>query len=272
MSIFAQLAEEINADQAIERVLDPEYIAEQKLDGHRVLLQATGSGMKGLNRNGTTYSAKGLPLSLVGMRLPEGLVIDGELLDLSTLQFWAFDLRSTDGSIDQAPLAERRELLEGVISKFQLEQNGMRVVPQARTTEEKQRLLTRALNARAEGVVFKRADMAADNGGRTWSKFKFIHSADCVVTEVRPNGKDSATLALWTIEDGLGKMVEVGHCSLIGKEAVAVGDVVEVAYLYATKDDRLYQPRMLRKRTDKKAGECELSQLIYTKRDVIDLS
>ena len=49
---------------------------------------------------------------------------------------------------------------------------------------------------------------------------------------------------------------------LSGKES----PIVEVRYLYATKDSILYQPVFVRLRTDKSAGDCVLSQLVYTDR------
>lgn len=53
----------------------------------------------------------------------------------------------------------------------------------------------------------------------------------------------------------------VGAASLIGKDlTIEDGDVVEVLYLYATEDQQVIQPRIVRKRTDKTPAECDLEQ------------
>jgi hypothetical protein len=42
-----------------------------------------------------------------------------------------------------------------------------------------------------------------------------------------------------------------------------------VRYLYASDEGLLYQPTMLRIRTDKSPGECTVDQLQYTDRSII---
>ena len=58
----------------------------------------------------------------------------------------------------------------------------------------------------------------------------------------------------------------VGNSSLIGKDlSITDGSVVEIEYLYWT-GKAVIQPRIIRKREDKPAGQCDLSQFpAYTR-------
>lgn len=261
----AQLAEAFDMQHIGQLIVSDDWAIEQKLDGHRLLLQGTGTGVKPLNRNGQPYAAKNLPLALGGMILPDGLIIDGELLDLGSLDLWAFDIRSTDGSVDAMSLDVRRDLLARVIDSLSLP---VHLLPQATGAADKQRLVEQAIAHNAEGVVCKHIPTGYTEGrSSAWRKVKFVKSLDAVVTAVRADGKDAVTVALFDN----GQLVEVGKASLIGREPVNVGDVIEVKYLYATDERRLYQPVMVRRRTDKKAVECGIDQLVFTDRKVLAL-
>lgn len=66
-------------------------------------------------------------------------------------------------------------------------------------------------------------------------------------------------------------LLPVGNASLIGKElTINVGSVVEVNYLYWT-GDAMVQPRIVRQRFDKTAGECDLTQFPEYTRKVVTL-
>ena len=62
-----------------------------------------------------------------------------------------------------------------------------------------------------------------------------------------------------------GELVEIGQVSTIGKGDVNAGDVIEVRFMGVTDPTapRLYQPRIMRKRTDKSAAECSDTQLAH---------
>lgn len=264
-TVGAMLAEPMDFDNIGALIVNDEWVIEQKLDGHRLLLQGTGSGVKPLNRNGQPYAAKNLPDGLRTMVLPDGVILDGELLDLAGLEFWAFDFRLVDGSMDTAPLDMRRDLLLRAVDRMSLK---VHVLKQAVGTDAKQRLVEQAITSHAEGVVCKR--VSAPYKGRrdqAWRKVKFMSTCEVIVVGVRDDGKDSAKLAL---VDADGMLVEVGRVSLIGREEVAPGDVIEVRFLYATDDNRLYQPVMVRRRTDKDPLACTMDQLRFTDRRIVD--
>jgi hypothetical protein len=99
-------------------------------------------------------------------------------------------------------------------------------------------------------------------------KLKFWRSLEAVVTARHIDGKENAELALIDPDHG---EVNVGSISCLGHEQVAVGDVVECKYLYAVdpRKPKLYQPNILRVRTDKPADECTVDQLVYTNKRVV---
>lgn len=110
-----------------------------------------------------------------------------------------------------------------------------------------------------------KGDPAAPAWVRDWSGPFSIH----VSAETRNGGKQSAALAVY---DHDGAEVEVGNVTTIGKGGpggIQVGQVVEVAFLYVVNPEHpvLYQPRILRVRTDKAAAECSTDQLIGTHTD-----
>ncbi len=91
---------------------------------------------------------------------------------------------------------------------------------------------------------------------------KFVRELDAHVVEVATStGKQNAALAVY---DDEGNAVAIGKVSTIGKGSVKVGDVVEVRFLY-TVGDRLFQPRIVRVRTDKTGPECSARQLEGTR-------
>ena len=249
----------------ITHYLDYEdWVLEQKLDGHRVML-VTGETTKFLTRGGMPYT-KGIPAGLHDHGLNDGLVLDGELVDGV---LWVFDLLTVDGKLDGMAQYVRRATLETVMLDVRTDR--IRLVPQARTREEKRALFETARERGYEGVVAKRRLAGYTHGQRTdaWHKVKFVETVDVVVLTVGEDGKDSATLGVF--DDGL--LLEVGRCSLIGKETVRPGDVIEVKYLYAADPDepRLTQPTMLRRRDDKRPDECLLSQIKFTDKTVMEV-
>lgn len=272
--IAPMLCTSINLDRIGRYVVDPDYVLEQKVDGHRVMLVGAGTDkVKALSRNGTRYT-KGLPTRVQNWRLPVDvpeehllgqMVLDGELIDG---ELWVFDLLTADGSMDDWMLVDRRRALETVLREVP---TPFKLVPQARTAEEKERLLLRCAEQHLEGVVAKRVDSMYRHGRRTdqWLKAKYAVTADLVVVAIRDDGHNSVSVGIAT--DG-GLFKAIGRCSLNGKPAVQVGDVVEVRYLYVPdrQNPRLFQPNLVRVRTDKSAAECDGSDLRFTNKSVLE--
>lgn len=266
--ILPQLAKSTEVTSLEQFIKDDRWVIEQKLDGDRILLVSAGMEVPptAITRNGSIYT-KRLPASVRNFRFPEGeWVLDGELVGR---KFWAFDMPLVPNKgADGAALWARRAMLEAFLADMPSE---FGLVPQAKTVDEKIALASRALKECYEGLVLKMADSPYRSGGRTeeWLKLKFVSTADCVVTGVRTDGKDSVDLGM--VEGG--QLVPIGRASLIGKEksgAVQVGDVLEIRYLYCGAGGRLFQPTILRKRTDKRPDECTMDQLKMVNKEVLE--
>jgi len=266
--LYPQLAKSAEVTSLEAFIKDDSWVMEQKLDGNRILLMSPGMDMPGnaITRNGSIYSKK-LPRSVIDFRFPAGeWALDGELVgDV----FWVFDMPLTPTLLwADKPLFQRRAGLETFLGSVP---NDFKLVPQAKTLDEKIKLASRALQDGFEGLMLKKANSPYRSGGRTeeWLKLKFVSTADCIVTGVRTDGKDSVDLGL--VEDG--DVVSVGRASLIGKEkggTIAMGDVLEVRYLYTGAGGRLYQPTILRKRDDKAMHECTTGQLRHVNKKVLE--
>jgi bifunctional non-homologous end joining protein LigD len=238
-----------------------------KYDGRRKQIQKTKSGILTYNKKGELVSFDGSPSAVDFNSLPGTFILDGEQIGNI---FYAFDIFELNGVVlANRPYEERFETLKQLIYP------SLKFVKVAETfgslSSHKLAAFMNYVEHRAEGVVFKlrSAPYRAGRNGQH-KKFKFLKTASVVVLEVNPKpGKESMSIGL--ISDPSTKwghsvpaaLVPVGHCSLLGKPKVKVGDVVEIIYLYATKDHRLYQPRMKEIRTDVSQSECTFSQLVY---------
>lgn len=272
--LYPQLAKSAETT-SLERFIDDDsWVMEQKLDGHRVLLMSPGQDMPptAITRNGSIYSRR-LPKAIQDFRFPSGdWVLDGELVDGT---FWAFDLPMSPIIQRSAPtvfsLSMRRQGLEALLDGIK---HPFKLVPQARTREEKIALAQKAIVQNLEGLMLKKVDSPYRSGGRTpeWLKLKFVSTADCIVLAVRDDGKDSVRLGM-CVDGDLTRGRDVGRASLIGKEKrgkIEVGDVLEVRYLYVGAGGRLYQPTILRKRDDKRPDECTIDQMKHVCKDVLE--
>ena len=276
-----QLAKEATVQSLTALADDSDVVFEQKLDGHRVLLVSPGGDLPpiALTRNGQPYT-RNLPRALQAFRFPEGnglgdMVLDGELVGTT---YWVFDMPKSAATKDTDPLHIRRFALEQTFEFFAQGCDAMKLVPQAQSRDEKRALAVKAAANNFEGLIVKRTESPYRWGGRTeeWLKVKFTTTADCIVMAVRDDGKDSVALGLVERLGAPGvesKVVSVGRASLIGKEKygeIKVGDVLEVRYLYTGAGGRLYQPTILKKRTDKPMHECTVDQLRHVNKEVLE--
>lgn len=249
-------------------IADPRWVMEQKLDGIRCIVscdlagQVTFTGHAG---NPLRSGVKHHEAIAADLAIP-GLTVDGELMADGTL--WLFDILTVAGHRVTGPFAERRAVLE-VLMECGPSFDVVRIVPTARTADEKQALWDQVVASGGEGVVVKRlAGLYSTGRTRDVLKIKITKTIDVVVIGYG-SGTDSAVLGLNL--DGL--LVPVGKCSLIGKARPVIGDVIEVEYLYVVKSTapKLYQARMHRIRDDKSPAECQWDQLdgATTSKDVV---
>lgn len=259
-----------SVDPADAQVLfeSDDWVVEQKVDGTRCIITVTPNTVTFTASNGETlrHSASLIHVANLKRSLPVGnYVLDGELL--WTGDFWAFDIVSlSDADLSAMTSGQRRGLLEKTFDNFDFGPN-VHLLPQARGLEEKLTLFKRVYEANGEGVILKHIGKKYEYGKRVVHqlKLKFTKTVDCIVTARNVNGKNNARLAVY--EDGV--LRDIGGCSMIGKPDAQVGDVVEVKYLYATEDLDIYQPTLLKIRTDKAASDCLLDQLTPVSKEVL---
>jgi bifunctional non-homologous end joining protein LigD len=267
----AQLLNAVDEEMLEKLLADDAMIAQQKLDGVRVLVHV-GETMIATNRAGqATEMARDVIAGLA--HLPHGTIVDGEVVGET---YWLFDVLSV-GSEDISKLGyvDRWDRLDGDIEPGLA--GSISVLPYARGLE-KRKLLESLRKSKAEGIVFKRKDAPYTPGrpssGGPHLKHKFVKSADVVVVE------NAGNAYRMIVHDARGKSLDVGRVfagttnasrkDLDDRLARGETPVCEVKYLYATNDDQLYQPVFVRIRDDKDPDACLLAQLAHTSRDVVD--
>ena len=253
----------------IQRMLDSDfYVAEPKLDGVRALVSVSDGKATLLNRQGKPLAAgsktnrKTVTAAFNQMGLIGDWLFDGELVG-DTL--WLFDvIYGAQGAVmAHNEFGYRSQALRLFFTKIRPlpPTSNIKIVEQAVGTDAKNALLEQTKADGGEGIMLKwlSRPYTPGRGNDAGIKVKLTKDADLIVMSLAHNGKENAVLG--AVAPG-GEVVEVGRCSTIGKGKVTPGDVVEVRYLYIGANGRLVQPRMMRVRTDKTAGECSLEQLV----------
>lgn len=268
IGLAAQLLEPLEDHELDEFLADDSMVAQQKLDGIRVVV-TTGDEMVATNRDGQVTKLVSSSV-LSGLRyLPPGTVVDGEVLGDT---YWLFDVLMLAGEdVRGKGYLDRWELLENELEPALTDD--ARVLPVAIGKKAKQKLCDKLRAAAAEGIVFKQRD-GVYRAGRHSSqrKHKFVKAADVVILENAGNAYQMA------VYDG-SKLFEVGRVfsgtTTASRKALdaMLGQgqrpVCEVRYLYATDDDQLFQPVFIRMRDDKVASECVRAQLKKTDKSVV---
>ena len=266
MLASTQSAEDVDA-----ALRNPDWVAQFKYDGDRVVIEVVDGEIRVLNRQGEAKvknvgNAHVNPFSA----LHTGRwVFDGEVVGRTLV---LFDIAAaTDGVTtwvnESDPFAVRYWRLRDITRILQIPEISdaaadapVVLAPTAGTNEDKARFLATAIAEQREGIILRHTRGTYESGRRSTTviKHKFIKDADVVITSLHPS-KQSATLAVHAAN---GTLVEVGAASTIGKGEVLVGDVWVVTFLYVTdpQNPRLFQPRLINKRDDKTASACTIDQ------------
>ena len=276
VGLAAQLLNAIEEDAVAKLLADDLYIAQQKLDGSRVLLHI-GDSSFATNRSGQVTT---VPASIIAgaSRLPHGTIVDGEVISAAgeTL-YMLFDVLKVGAEdVRSAGYLARWERLQDDVEPGL--SGPIRIVDCARTAKEKRSLHARLAKANAEGIVFKRKDAPYTSGrpasGGTQLKHKFVKSADVVLVE------NAGNAYRMQVRDGkkwrdVGKVFSgtTNESRRAIDAELAKGEclVAEVRYLYATEDSQLFQPVFVRLRDDKDMDDCLLAQLSKTSRTIHDV-
>lgn len=261
--ILPQLLNPIEESEAEKLLVDSAWLAQEKLDGKRVLIQRTDDRIVGINRTGLMI-ALAQPVvesarKLGGMQW----LMDGECIGDT---FIAFDLlENACVNLRAEPYRKRIDALYRMPAVGQGEP--IQFISTATKTADKRKLLTDLRTQNREGIVFKRTDAPYTPGrpasGGTQLKLKFHAICSCIVASVN-GAKRSVKLELM---DG-DKRVSVGNVSIPANHAIpAAGTIVETRYLYAHRGGSLYQPVYLGQRDDICEAGCRLSQLKFRAAD-----
>jgi bifunctional non-homologous end joining protein LigD len=259
----AMLATTMTQERLLEVCADPDWVLQQKFDGHRLAIRFQDGFLRGFARNGTS---KEIPLVIADALAPISRIgefwLDGELIPGSAGLRSASAYHVFDMMVDWAsdlPFAARSGMVEAIVGVL----NSPVAAPVETVYEETDKLhfVRRMLESGAEGVIARDANAVYEAGRRSKGclRFKFTKSLDSVVLEKSRDQKDNLVLGLWDGE----RFVEVGKVSALTGDGPRVekGDVVEIGYLYVGANGRLVQPVRPRLRTDKEPQECLIEQL-----------
>jgi len=268
VGLAAQLLTALPDDELDGFLQDDEMIAQQKLDGVRVIVYVGDTEIVATNRNGQPTQMGNAALAGLNY-LPKGTCVDGEVLGNA---FWLFDVLALAGTdVRSRGYLERWQMLDEELEPALTEE--AHVLPLANGKGAKRTLHDKLRRAGAEGIVFKHRDAPYTSGrGTSQRKYKFLKSADVIILE---NVGNAYRMAVWdgrTLFD-IGK-VFAGTTNASRKDLdtrLARGEsvVAEVRYLYATDDHQLFQPVFVTRRDDKLATDCMRAQLVRTDRGVI---
>jgi bifunctional non-homologous end joining protein LigD len=257
--ILPQLLNAVDEEDLEILIKDDRYLMQEKKDGKRLMLRKEDGTITGINRRGI---ACGLPQNIItdALALPGDWLIDGELIGD---QYHTFDLLEHDGSYRAQPLRKRLVALFNLVASGQAP--GVHLVDSYTGEAVKRRFLERSREANLEGVVFKLMSApyipGRPSSGGDQRKFKFVETGQVIVTSL--NGKRSVKIGVLDDE----RMVSCGNVTIpVGAEIPAVGNIVEVRYLYAFKESgSLFQPVYLGVRDDLELKDCTVDQLKWKK-------
>ena len=256
--ISPQLLNAVTRDEVNAMMGDPAWGVQEKYDGKRLMVRRASAGapVEAVNRKGFVVGYPKDVEDVLAAR-PGRYLLDGEAIGQV---FYVFDiLEDETRDLRPLPYLERHSLLTSFVEGLG---SSVRLVPLARTEDEKRALMARMIGEEREGIVLKRLSAPSmagrPNSGGNQLKHKLYETASCVVKAV--NDKRSVSLVMRRGAD----TIDVGNVTIPPNYAVpAPGNVVEIRYLYAYEGGSLYQPTYLGVRDDIDAAECVLSQLKY---------
>jgi bifunctional non-homologous end joining protein LigD len=257
-NILPQLLNPIDDLEAQALLLDDNWCAQEKFDGRRIFISKEGASINGINRKGLRVGLPS-PIVVAAQALKADFVLDGECVGDTLL---AFDLLRLNGEdLSAQSYRVRNAALVNLIASGQ--QPNLQYAHAAWKLQEKRELLTTLRKHNKEGIVFKNVDApyvaGRPNSGGTQLKHKFYATLSALVSTI--NAKRSIEIQLYN-ERG---PVTAGNVTIPpNHEIPAVGQVVEIRYLYAFRESGcLYQPVYLGARSDVLRTECVTRQLKF---------
>lgn len=258
MTFKPMLANSAQRSSFDKYIADDGWVAEQKLDGKRLLLQVEDGNVTVVNRYGVATSVDHT-IAEPFTSLTGRWCFDGEEIHN---QFWIFDMPyALDLVSPKDEYDQRRKSLEAVFGAGWSDHPRLKLIDVAHTEPDKRALFDWVESHEGEGVMFKNRAGLYQPGKRSHSflKAKFTETVDCVIMEIMPKGKSSCVVGLFR-DPSDPLPVEVGSVKMTESnlKKVALGQVIEVKYLNFTRDEKLYQANFLKFRTDKLPHDCLL--------------
>ena len=261
--ILPQLLNPIDEDEVQKLIADPAWLAQEKFDGRRVLIQRKDTQITGINRRGLVVA---LAQPIVAHALTLGSqqwLLDGEAIGDN---LYAFDLlENACVDLRQQPCARRLVAMHELLAT--VGDGPIVPVPTARTPAAKRSLLAQLRQEGREGIVFKRADSLYVPGrpasGGDQRKLKFTATVSCIVAGAN-GGRRSVAMELF---DGTAR-IAIGNVTIPpNTEIPSTGQVIDVRYLHAYPGGSLYQPVYLGVRSDIPPADCTVGQLKFKSAD-----
>jgi bifunctional non-homologous end joining protein LigD len=262
------LAEKCPKWLSLNDLLNGDFAVEQKIDGHRMVLEVIDQETRAYNRKGEEI---GVPVHVAAVFDQKAFngkwIFDGEYLGET---FYAFDCMAAGKSnlTAEHPYKDRRAVLEAIMNKLS-SSHSVKLAPAAKPGHEWE-FYNLCVENHLEGVIFKGKHGTYSYGERTMNtiKWKFTKAIDAIVTELRREGKDrSVSIGVYNT-DGTGP-IPIGSIKIPDAlvDNLPLDSVVEVEYLYY--DSKLVQPVFKRVRDDKTADECTFSQISARKNALV---
>jgi ATP-dependent DNA ligase len=254
--VQAELLTETTVPHFRRMASDPNYGFQTKYNGHRLIICKQNGNIRWFNRVGEPSNKPlSIPIRQALLNHPlDTLVIDCELVKT---HLYIFDVLALGDELLTNNAYEYREVKYH--AAFDDYVDCITPVVTARTLLEKDLLWKREEASQGEGVVAKNMSTPYRQGkSGAHFKLKFWKTADAFVIGPNPDEKDSVEIGMF---DANGRVHRISGCSLRNKFHPRIGDVLEIRFLYSTKNHHIVQPTLLHVRTDKTAGQCQLSQL-----------
>lgn len=250
-----QLLNPISEDALLLLIAEGHWGAQQKYDGKRIILVKRGERVQAFQRAG---KACGIAPEIAdyARTLLHDFIIDGEAIGPD---YYAFDILEYCGADQRrSPYGTRHQTLLKLLGV----PNGWPIHPSPLITGAAaiKKFIAELHAKNAEGIVLK--DLLAPytagrpNSGGPQLKCKFY--ATCSAVVCAQNEQRSVGLALY-LNDHQG--LTIGNVTIPPNHAIpAVGQVVEIRYLYAYQGGALYQPVYLGARDDVDPADCTVEK------------
>ncbi|HYQ59667.1 MAG TPA: hypothetical protein VEP29_01355, partial [Desulfatiglandales bacterium] len=257
--IIPQLLQPDTEDDIEPYFTDPDYCAQEKKDGIRLVVDTHGSEPEGTNKKGVAIQLSPVVAANV-TALGQPVTIDSEAIG-DTLHVFGL-LRSNGRDLKTQPYSKVIAELSRLLASHG--GNGVRLIETAFTEQEKRALYAKLKEEKKEGIVFKSLS-SAYNASRSAAqvKIKFYETASVVV--LGANDKSSVRIGLFLADgDPTSDLVPVGNVTIPqGRTIPPQFSVIEVRYLYAYRGGSLFQTTFLNVREDLDPADCWIGQLKY---------